>query len=392
MFIDEVVIEVRAGRGGHGCVSFRREKFVPKGGPDGGDGGHGGDVVFVVDPHLRTLLPFRHHRRFAAENGQGGMGKQRFGKDGSDCVLRVPRGTVVELVPSGRPVADLVESGQRLVVARGGKGGKGNVHFKSSTRQVPRIATDGREGGSATLRLTLKLIADVGLVGLPNVGKSTLLRRVSNATPKVGDFAFTTLQPNLGIVELGEMRSFVMADLPGLIEGASEGRGLGHRFLRHIERTRLLLFLIDSASEDPVRDMAVLEHELEAFRGTLLQRPRIVCYSRSDLAVGRDLPLLNGQAPMRISAHTGDGVRALLDHLAVVLSRIEEESAPDKSDDGAADRARSSAPEIDTLVPAPTSDPTCFADRLDIGLPADAPFWPSVYIAQVPETVLGTIG
>ncbi len=328
MFIDEVSIQVRSGKGGDGIVSFRREKYVAKGGPDGGDGGRGGDVRFEVDAHMRTLLTFRHQREFAAGNGQPGMGKQMFGKDGADCVIRVPRGTLVE-DEDGRIVADLVEPGQEFVVARGGKGGKGNVHFKSATRRVPRISTDGRPGEEKTLKLTLKLLADVGLVGLPNVGKSTLMRRISNATPQVGDYHFTTIRPNLGIVELPGFKSLVLADLPGLIEGASDGKGLGHQFLRHVERTRILVFLIDSASPRPRHDLDVLLGELRAFRPALLRRPRILCYSRSDLVIGQDLPALSeDETAIRLSAQTGDGVTELLAALERTWMEVETEEGP----------------------------------------------------------------
>lgn len=324
MFIDEAVIQVRAGRGGRGCVSFRREKFVPKGGPDGGDGGHGGDVWLEVDANIHTLLLFRHQRFFAGGNGADGAGKQMSGEGGQDCVIHVPAGTVVEEARTGRPVADLVLPGQRALVARGGRGGKGNVHFKSSTRRAPRIATPGTAGEEADLRLTLKLLADVGLVGLPNVGKSTLLRRLSNATPRIGDYPFTTLQPNLGIVPLGEHDALVMADLPGLVEGAHLGRGLGLRFLRHIERTRLLLFLVDSASPHPEEDLQTLLRELEAFSAALRRRPRLVAYSRADLAEGSELPRLFDVAPLRISASTGAGIPQLLDLLGSLLRQLRD--------------------------------------------------------------------
>jgi len=325
VFIDEASIRVRAGRGGDGRVSFRREKFVPKGGPDGGDGGDGGDVVLQVDANVHTLLRFRHEKSFAAGDGAGGQARQMFGEHGADCVLLVPPGTVVEDEASGRPLADLTAPGERVRVARGGRGGKGNVHFKSATRRTPRIATPGTQGEERALRLTLKLLADVGLVGLPNVGKSTLLRRLSNATPRVGDYPFTTLQPVLGIVPTGDFDAFVMADLPGLVEGAHAGRGLGLRFLRHIERTRLLLVLIDSASADPSADLGVLLGELESFSPALVRRPRILCYSRADLAGGGELPPLEGSAPLRLSAATGVGVPELLGAVRERLERIRAE-------------------------------------------------------------------
>lgn len=365
MFIDEAVITVRAGRGGDGCISFRREKYVPKGGPDGGDGGNGGDVIFVVDPNLRTLLRFRHERKFAAESGQSGMGKQMFGKRGEDVTISVPAGTLVEDTLNGRILADLVDPGQRIVLAHGGRGGKGNVHFKTSTRRVPRIATDGTEGEEYELKLTLKLLADVGLVGLPNVGKSTLLARLSNAQPKVGNFAFTTIQPNLGIVPVSEFDSLVLADLPGLIEGASEGKGLGHRFLRHVERSRVLLVLIDAGSTRPKKDLAVLLAELEAWSPALLRRPRLVCYSRADLAVGKRLPVLGEESPTpRISAHTGAGVPELLRRLALLVRETEAVEGTNL------DVLRS-------LIEAhPSDEGRAFADRIDLGEDLGETPWP----------------
>lgn len=366
MFIDEAIITVRAGRGGDGCVSFRREKFVPKGGPDGGDGGDGGDVILVVDPNLRTLLRFRHERRFDAGHGQPGRGKQMIGRSGADVVIRLPRGTLVEELPGPAASIDLVEPGQDIVIARGGRGGKGNIHFKSATRRVPRIATDGTEGETRELKLTLKLLADVGLVGLPNVGKSTLLSRLSAATPKIGDFPFTTLAPNLGIVALGPYDSLVLADLPGLIEGASEGKGLGHRFLRHVERSRALLFLIDAASEDPRRDLETLKRELEAFSPALLTRPAIVCYSRADIAVGARLPKLEGETPHRISAHTGAGLPELLHRLGRLVRELD---AAELGAERVTDRS-SAVPE--DLAPGTGA----FADRLDDSAELGPHPWP----------------
>ncbi|MBK8230271.1 MAG: GTPase ObgE [Candidatus Eisenbacteria bacterium] len=365
MFIDEAVITVRAGRGGDGCISFRREKYVPKGGPDGGDGGNGGDVIFVVDRNLRTLLRFRHERKFAAESGQSGMGKQMFGKRGEDITISVPAGTLVEDTMNGRILADLVDPGQRIVLAHGGRGGKGNVHFKTSTRRVPRIATDGTEGEEYELKLTLKLLADVGLVGLPNVGKSTLLARLSNAQPKVGNFAFTTIQPNLGIVPVSEFDSLVLADLPGLIEGASEGKGLGHRFLRHVERSRVLLVLIDAGSTRPKKDLAVLLAELEAWSPALLRRPRLVCYSRADLAVGKRLPVLGDESPTpRISAHTGAGVPELLRRLALLVRETEAVEGTNLE-------------VLRALIEAhPSEEGRAFADRIDLGESLGETPWP----------------
>lgn len=411
MFIDEATILVRSGKGGDGCVSFRREKYVAKGGPDGGDGGRGGDVILEVDPHLRTLLTFRHQREFFAGNGEPGRGKQMFGKDGNDLVVAVPRGTLVE-DEAGRVVADLVAPGERLVVARGGRGGKGNVHFKSATRQVPRFATDGQAGEESSLRLTLKLLADVGLVGLPNVGKSTLMRRISNATPRVGDYHFTTIRPNLGIVDLGGYRSVVLADLPGLIKGASEGKGLGHQFLRHVERTRVLVFLVDATSPHPEEDLRVLFSELRAFRPALLERPRVVCYSRADLTIGQELPPLLDAPPLRVSAHTGAGVSALLQELARLFAALEVAEGPapmavdlERADDvgssppvapsdgepglrsapGSVSAGVSDAPTFLTSDGAP-ADALFFADLVDRGASLGPSPWPRALRVRVEES------
>jgi GTPase len=372
MFIDEATIQLRAGKGGNGCVSFRREKFVPRGGPDGGDGGNGGSVLLVVDPNLHTLLSFRHQNRFAAGNGEHGKGKQMFGRTGSDCVIRVPAGTVVQEWPSQIPMADLVVAGDSLVGARGGRGGKGNVHFKTSRRRAPRFATPGAPGEERSLRLTLKLLADVGLVGLPNVGKSTLLRRLSNATPKVGDFAFTTLQPNLGIVSLGDYDSFVLADLPGLVEGAHQGKGLGTRFLRHIERTRLLLLLIDRASPHPEEDVETLLHELGSFSAALLKRPRILCFSRIDLAPDAT-PILAGETVPAISAHTGQGIPELLQKIGEQLLhlRLRDQAALEMPEEGSA-----------AVLP---EEPASFADRVDAGEDLGPCPWPRRFLSEVGE-------
>lgn len=403
MFIDEAVIRVRAGDGGDGAVSFRREKFVPKGGPDGGDGGDGGDIHLMADLNVRTLLRFRHQKRFAAGHGQPGRGKQMFGPRGADVLILVPVGTVVEETRGGRPVADLIHPRQRVLVARGGRGGKGNVHFKSSTRRTPRIATEGTEGEERELRLTLKLLADVGLVGLPNVGKSTLLKRLSNATPRIGDFPFTTLRPNLGIVPLGEFDSFVLADLPGLVEGAHEGRGLGMRFLRHIERTRLLLFVIDAASEDPGRDLQTLRDELSSFSPALIKRPHLTAYSRVDLVGGRVLTPLEGGGEIRFSAQSGEGLDELLSRIRSLLQVLgpsepltsttvgeDVTGEPDQTADGEpGDEAGLTAaePVDDRRFARGEAASRSFADRVDSGEPLGPTPWPRApYIEGVEVT------
>ena len=259
MFIDHAKIEVASGRGGAGCVSFRREKYVPKGGPDGGDGGRGGDVWLKVDPHVRTLLDCQETRRYRASNGGAGSGNNRTGKDGDDVTVWVPPGTVVRDIATAEVLGDLTGPEGELVLARGGRGGRGNARFATSRNQAPRRADPGEPGVERTIELELKLIADIGLVGLPNAGKSTLLARVSRARPKIADYPFTTLEPHLGIVRLDDERQFVAADLPGLIEGAHRGRGLGFQFLRHIERTRVLALLCDASSPDPEADAALVE-------------------------------------------------------------------------------------------------------------------------------------
>ena len=319
MLVDHARIVVAAGRGGAGAVSFRREKYVPKGGPDGGDGGRGGSVMLVVNPHVRTLLDFREQPAFRAGKGGHGSGGRRSGRDGADKLLEVPSGTVVRDPASGVLLADLTRAGERLVVARGGRGGRGNARFATATHQAPRRADPGEPGEERVLELELKLIADVGFVGLPNAGKSTLLARVTRARPRIGPYAFTTLEPNLGIVELDEERQFVAADLPGLIEGAHQGRGLGLQFLRHVERTRALAFLIDVTSEDPARDLALLEREVSVYSATLMEKPRVVVLTKSDLLAPEARLLLDRHPPIPgavlISAHRGDGLRELLERL-----------------------------------------------------------------------------
>ncbi len=289
-FVDEATVRVEAGRGGNGCVSFCREKFIPFGGPDGGDGGDGGNVWLIAQAGLNTLVDFRTRRRFRATSGSGGAGRQKSGAGGTDVEVPVPVGTLVYEADTGELIGDLTAAGKRLLVARGGRGGRGNIHFKSSITRAPRRATPGTEGEARRLRLELKLLADVGLVGLPNAGKSSLLTAVSAARPKVADYPFTTLHPELGVVRLGPERSFVIADVPGLIAGAASGHGLGLQFLRHVERTRLLLHLVDLAPPegfDP-QVMHTIEHELTAHNPRLATRERWLVFSKADLMPAED--------------------------------------------------------------------------------------------------------
>ena len=323
MLIDLARIHCQSGKGGVGCISFRREKYVPKGGPDGGDGGKGGDVWLVVDAHVRTLLDCREQPQYRAGGGRAGSGNNKTGRSGEDLVVRVPPGTVVKDAASGELLADLVSAGDRYCTARGGRGGRGNARFASPTHQAPRRADPGEEGEERTVELELKLIADVGLVGLPNAGKSTLLSRITRARPKVADYPFTTLEPNLGIVSLEDARTFVVADLPGLIEGANAGKGLGLQFLRHVERTRLLVFLIDATSEDPAATLTLLEREIAGYSPALAEKPRRVVLSKADLLPPEEhaaLPARVGLPEARlISAHSGEGVRGLLEELWTMI-------------------------------------------------------------------------
>lgn len=286
-FVDEAVITVTAGNGGNGCISFRREKFIPLGGPDGGDGGDGGSVWLQADENLNTLVDFRHERYFKAQRGQNGMGRQMFGKAGEDITIKVPVGTEVINVATDEIIGDLTEHGARLLVAQGGEGGKGNVHYKSSVNRAPRKAGTGTPGEEREIRLEMKLLADVGLLGFPNAGKSTFIRAVSAATPKVADYPFTTLHPNLGVVSVEVARSFVIADIPGLIEGAADGAGLGSLFLRHVQRTRLLLHLVDMApfdeSIDPAQQVRAIEDELRKYDPDMLEKPRWLVLNKGDL-------------------------------------------------------------------------------------------------------------
>jgi GTP-binding protein len=332
MFYDQVDIYVKAGDGGDGCVAFRREKYVPFGGPAGGDGGKGGDVLLAVDTHLNTLYRFSRRRHFKAENGQHGRGKNQHGAAGADVRVPVPPGTVVYDADSGDLLGDLTEPEQELIMARGGRGGRGNARFATSTNQAPRVAEHGQPGEERNLRLELKLLADVGLVGVPNAGKSTLLAAVTGARPKIAPYPFTTLQPNLGVVVLDNDTEFVLADIPGLIEGASEGKGLGHEFLRHIERTRVLIHLLDGLSADPLADFTAINRELEAFGHDLAEKPQLVVLNKLDEPqVRKRWPQIEkelksrGLEPMAISALAREGARELLYRAAQVLTELPEE-------------------------------------------------------------------
>ncbi|MCI0706258.1 MAG: GTPase ObgE [Ignavibacteriae bacterium] len=317
-FIDEAKISVSAGNGGNGAVSFRHEKYIPKGGPDGGNGGHGGNVIVRADRQLNTLLDFRYKRKYKAEHGEKGRGKNQDGKWGEDTVLKVPCGTLVKDAASEEVVADLIKHGDQVIVARGGKGGKGNTHFATSTNQAPRTAEEGTKGEERELIFELKLLADVGLVGFPNAGKSTLISVISAAKPKIADYPFTTLAPNLGIVRYAEGKSFTVADIPGLIEGAHRGKGLGIQFLRHIERTKILLFLVEATSEDPTADYAVLLHELKDYNPTLAKKPRLIALTKTDLLEDKDAKKLKklkferGVSTIPISAVTSNNIDELL--------------------------------------------------------------------------------
>jgi len=327
MFIDEAEILVRSGKGGDGMVHFRREKYVPRGGPDGGDGGRGGDIVLEVRPTLNTLSAFRHTVQYTAQDGRGGGSNNKFGRSAAELVIQVPPGTVVSQLPDGELLGDLIEPGQRLVVCQGGRGGRGNTHFKNSINQAPRTAERGEPGQEKRLRLVLKLIADVGIVGVPNAGKSTLLSVLTNAKPKIAPYPFTTLEPNLGVADLDRETSLVLADIPGLIEGASQGAGLGFEFLRHIQRTRVLIHLLDGLSEDPLGDFSQINSELALFDPGLVRKPQIVAFNKIDqpeaqarwVKVKRTLKA-RGYESMAISALGREHVHDLLLKAAALLA------------------------------------------------------------------------
>ena len=336
MFADRAKIIIRSGKGGDGHVSFRREKFVPDGGPDGGDGGRGGDVIFEVDKGLTTLIAFRHHRKFSATDGEAGRKKRQHGSDGKDLTLKVPEGTVVKLAETGEVIADMSGDNMRQVILKGGRGGNGNMHYATSTMQAPTYAQPGQEARELEVQLELKVIADVGLIGYPNVGKSTLLSRISNANPKIANYHFTTLEPNLGVVDLGDEQGFIVADIPGLIEGASEGAGLGHEFLRHIERCKILVHVVDAASvegRDPVEDIYKIDEELANYDVSLENKPQIIAANKVDaVQTGeeaedpvqriRDEFEPKGVKIYEISAATGQGLKELLYAVYELLQTI----------------------------------------------------------------------
>jgi len=342
-FIDEATISVQAGNGGNGCLSFRREKFIERGGPDGGDGGHGGNVYLVADEAINTLVDFRVARKFKAENGQPGAGRNKTGRSGEDLEVFVPCGTVVHEIDTDELIGDLTETGQRMMVAEAGHAGLGNTRFKSSINRAPRKTTQGTPGEKRHLGLELKLLADVGLVGLPNAGKSTLIRAMSAARPKVADYPFTTLHPNLGVVSVGPLQSFVMADVPGLIEGAAEGAGLGIQFLKHLQRTKLLLHLVDIApvnpDADPANEFRAIEQELVRFSKELSEKPRWLVLNKTDLLTEEDvgrvrkdlLDQLGWDGPVfETSAVTGDGTEKLGQALMRELEEIAEVESADE--------------------------------------------------------------
>lgn len=332
MFIDKAKIFIKAGKGGNGAISFRREKYIAAGGPDGGDGGKGGNVVFRVELGMTTLMDFKYKRKYAAQNGEDGMRRRRKGKSGEDIIIKVPQGTIVRDAESNRIIADLSTPGKDYILAKGGNGGWGNDHFATAVRQTPNFAKNGQPGDEREIILELKLLADVGLVGFPNVGKSTILSRTTKADPKIANYHFTTLEPNLGVVDLGDHRSFVLADIPGIIEGASEGVGLGHEFLRHIERTRILIHVVDVSSvegRNPVEDFDIINSELSKYDMALEERPQIIAANKTDIVQDEavyeefmDEMTSRGYTVYPISAATGKGVDELMQKVYEELSKL----------------------------------------------------------------------
>ena len=343
MFVDYSKIIIKSGNGGNGATSFRREKYVAAGGPDGGDGGKGGDIYFVVDPDSNTLIDFRFNKKFKAQNGENGRGNNCYGKDGENCYIKVPLGTVIKDFKTGKVIADLSEKGQKVLVLKGGRGGKGNTHFATSTRQAPNFSIDGEKGKEKEVILELKLLADVGLVGFPNVGKSTILSKVTAATPKIADYHFTTINPNLGVVKKEySKKSFVIADIPGIIEGASEGVGLGIRFLRHIERTRLLLHVLDVAGTEgrnPINDFYKINDELKKYNEKLSTRKQIIVANKIDVVQNDEnlkavekLAKDNNIELFKISAVTGEGLKELFEYVSNILETLPKEEIVDIED------------------------------------------------------------
>lgn len=392
MFLDEAIIHVRSGSGGNGVVHFRREKYVPFGGPDGGDGGKGADIYLEVKPTLNTLSAFRHQMRFAAPNGGNGAKQNMTGKSGEDLVIQVPPGTIVYDALSGETLGDLTSPGQTLLVAKGGRGGRGNSRFATARNQAPRIAEKGEPAQERQLRLELKLIADIGIVGVPNAGKSTLLAAVSNAKPKIAPYPFTTLEPNLGVAELDEETTLVLADIPGLIEGAHLGQGLGHDFLRHIQRTRVLIHLLDGTSEDPLLDLAQINTELALFDPALGEKPQIVAVNKVDLPeVQARLPEIEARLKQRgyesviVSALSKSNLRSLLYQAAQLLDQVH---IPE--------------PTADLPVYRPASDPRQFTIRHEgrgwrvsgeaIERAAEMTYWEYDQSVRRFQTILKTLG
>lgn len=338
MFVDKAKIHIKAGNGGDGKISFRREKYVPNGGPDGGDGGKGGDIIFIVDEGMRTLMDFRYKRKHVSDNGENGGANLCYGKSAENLYIKVPEGTVIREVESGLLIGDLKKPGDSVIAARGGKGGKGNTHFATSTRQAPQFAQPGDKGDELDVELELKLIADVGLVGFPNVGKSTFLSVVTSAKPKIANYHFTTLVPNLGVVDLGESRSFVIADIPGLIEGAHEGVGLGHDFLRHVERTKVLIHIIDVSGiegRDAIDDFDKINEELKLYNERLSKKPQVIACNKTDLLpsseqyekIAKELKA-RGYEVFPISAATKQGLEPLLNRVYNMLNELKDVEEP----------------------------------------------------------------
>ena len=343
MFIDSSRITIKSGDGGNGCISFRREKYVPKGGPNGGDGGKGGNVIFKADDSLSTLIDFRYKRIYKARNGIHGQGGDKTGKNGDDIIIRVPCGSIIKDAETGYILADLINNGEKFIAVKGGKGGKGNSHFATATNQTPRYAEDGKKGEEKLIEIELKLLADVGLVGLPNAGKSTLISKISAAKPKIADYPITTIVPNLGIVRYKDFQSFVVADIPGLIEGAHTGKGLGIRFLKHIERTKVLIFLIDSTlisyKENRTKDYEILINELAGYDKKLLEKPKIICFTKVDALTDeqkKELGKIKFESSkkkkgiddkksktlvLKISAISGENIRKLLDETWILINQ-----------------------------------------------------------------------